>query len=787
MIIRPGRTVALVAFGAACLGASTAIAQNYSAEVRRTSFGVAHVKAADYGGIGYGVGYAFAQDNFCMAADEFVTVRGERSRYFGESGTTPYQRNNLVSDFYYTLVNADAAPLAAGLNGMSAETRAAFRGWVAGFNRYLRDTGVANLPAPCKDAAWVRPIDEVDMMRLVRRYLLEASTNNFMEGMVAAKPPSASTGKSLTRLGPKSDAGIPGFDQDYWPTWRSDIGSNALALGRDATDNGRGLLLGNPHFPWSGTLRFYQFHVTIPNEIDVMGGSLSGFPLINIGFNKDVAWSHTNDVAWHFTIYQLKLDPANPTKYVYDGQTRDMTTKTVTVQVKNADGTLSSKSNTFYLSHFGPVTTSSALPIPWTSSFAYAIRETNLDNWRLADQWRAINKATSTADVKAALQSIVGIPWVNTTAADREGNVFYGDISTAPNVPREKQSLCTPDVTFAVVFSLKGPPVLDGSRSFCEWDDVSGAPQAGLIPGGAMPFIDRHDFAQNSNDSYWLANPAVETYRWDIPAVVGVVPDVQGMRTRLGVLQAQARLAGTDGRTGNRFSLANLQEIALSNRSLTADLYMPDVMALCQGSAAAAVQAECGALSAWDRQFELASRGAHLFREFFNAARSIANVYRVPFNYLDPVNTPRGFNVDSPALATALAAALKTAGDKVRGAGLAIDAPLGTVQFTLRGATPIPVHGGEENLGIYNKVSSALVPNLGYVITTGTSYIQTVQYTDAGVNAQGFLSYSQSTDPASPHFSDQTMRFMNKQWITFPFTEAQITSDPAYSTMTIQE
>ena len=787
MIIRPGRTVALVAFGAACLGASTAIAQNYSAEVRRTSFGVAHVKAADYGGIGYGVGYAFAQDNFCMAADEFVTVRGERSRYFGESGTTPYQRNNLVSDFYYTLVNADAAPLAAGLNGMSAETRAAFRGWVAGFNRYLRDTGVANLPAPCKDAAWVRPIDEVDMMRLVRRYLLEASTNNFMEGMVAAKPPSASTGKSLTRLGPKSDAGIPGFDQDYWPTWRSDIGSNALALGRDATDNGRGLLLGNPHFPWSGTLRFYQFHVTIPNEIDVMGGSLSGFPLINIGFNKDVAWSHTNDVAWHFTIYQLKLDPANPTKYVYDGQTRDMTTKTVTVQVKNADGTLSSKSNTFYLSHFGPVTTSSALPIPWTSSFAYAIRETNLDNWRLADQWRAINKATSTADVKAALQSIVGIPWVNTTAADREGNVFYGDISTAPNVPREKQSLCTPDVTFAVVFSLKGPPVLDGSRSFCEWDDVSGAPQAGLIPGGAMPFIDRHDFAQNSNDSYWLANPAVETYRWDIPAVVGVVPDVQGMRTRLGVLQAQARLAGTDGRTGNRFSLANLQEIALSNRSLTADLYMPDVMALCQGSAAAAVQAECGALSAWDRQFELASRGAHLFREFFNAARSIANVYRVPFNYLDPINTPRGFNVDSPALATALAAALKTAGDKVRGAGLAIDAPLGTVQFTLRGATPIPVHGGEENLGIYNKVSSALVPNLGYVITTGTSYIQTVQYTDAGVNAQGFLSYSQSTDPASPHFSDQTMRFMNKQWITFPFTEAQITSDPAYSTMTIQE
>ncbi len=784
MKIRIIRAAGLAALVAACCGAALALAQTYSAEIRRTSFGVPHVKAASYGSLGYGVGYAFAQDNFCMIADEFVTVRGERSRHFGESGTTPYLRNNLVSDFYYTLVNADPAPLLAGLEKMGPEVRAAFRGWVAGYNRYLRDTGVANLPAPCKDAAWVRAIDDADMMRLVRRYLLEASTNNFMEGMVAAKPP---TGASAAKLGPKADGGIPGFDADFWPDWRSGIGSNALALGGDATDNGRGLLLGNPHFPWTGTLRFYQFHATIPGELDVMGGSLSGFPLINIGFNKDVAWSHTNDVAWHFTLYQLKLDPANPTRYLYDGQLRDMTTKTVTVQVKNADGSLSPRSNTFYFSHFGPVTTSTAVPIPWTGAFAYAIRETNMDNWRLADQWRAINKATGTADIKAALQSIVGIPWVNTTAADREGNAFYADISTAPNVPREKQSLCTPDVTFAVVFSLKGPAVLDGSRSACEWDEADGAPQPGLLPGGRMPFIERRDFAQNSNDSYWLANPAVDAYRWDIPAVVGVVPDVQGMRTRLGVLQAQARLAGTDGRTGNKFTLANLQEIALSNRSLTADLYMADVMALCQGSAAAAVQAECGALSAWDRSYELASRGAHLFREFFNAARNLPNVYRVPFNYLDPLNTPRGFNVDSAAVATALAGALKSAGDKIRGAGLAIDAPLGTVQFTLRGATPIPVHGGEENLGVYNKISSSLVPNLGYAVTTGTSYIQTVQFTDAGVNAQGFLSYSQSTNPASPHFADQTMRFRDKQWIAFPFTEAEIGADANLSTLTIQE
>ena len=85
------------------------------------------------------------------------------------------------------------------------------------------------------------------------------------------------------------------------------------------------------------------------------------------------------------------------------------------------------------------------------------------------------------------------------------------------------------------------------------------------------------------------------------------------------------------------------------------------------------------------------------------------------------------------------------------------------------------------------RISSSLVPGVGYVVTTGTSYIQTVQFTDAGPNAQAFLSYSQSTNPASPHFADQTQRFSAKQWITLPFTEAAITADPAYRTTTISE
>src|SRR3546814_16208325 len=64
------------------------------------------------------------------------------------------------------------------------------------------------------------------------------------------------------------------------------IGSNAVALGKTATANGRGLLLGNPHYPWHGILRFYQMHLTIPGKMDVMGVSLPGVPAVAIGFTK---------------------------------------------------------------------------------------------------------------------------------------------------------------------------------------------------------------------------------------------------------------------------------------------------------------------------------------------------------------------------------------------------------------------------------------------------------------------------------------------------------------------
>ena len=183
---------------AASLAAHTTSTTGYSAEIRRTEYGIPHILARDYAGLGYGYGYAFAQDNLCTMADRVVTLRGERSAYFGAAGdsgdTLGASTTNLNSDIYYQGLRksgvvhrllARPAPL-----GPTPQARQLVDGYVAGYNRYLRDTGVAHLPDPtCRGQSWVTPITTTDVWTLV--YDLDTLTGvaAFKEAIATASPP----------------------------------------------------------------------------------------------------------------------------------------------------------------------------------------------------------------------------------------------------------------------------------------------------------------------------------------------------------------------------------------------------------------------------------------------------------------------------------------------------------------------------------------------------------------------------------------------------------------------
>lgn len=107
------------------------------------------------------------------------------------------------------------------------------------------------------------------------------------------------------------------------------------------------MLLGNPHFPWTTTNRFYEVHLTVPGKLDVMGASIAAFPVVSIGFNRDVAWTHTVSTGRRFTLFELRLAEGDPTTYLVDGTPHKMTARTIAFDVKLPDGRIERRAHTF--------------------------------------------------------------------------------------------------------------------------------------------------------------------------------------------------------------------------------------------------------------------------------------------------------------------------------------------------------------------------------------------------------------------------------------------------------
>lgn len=743
-----------------------------TATIQRTANGVPHIVAPDAETLAYAMAYAYAQDNFCMTADQLVTVRGERARYFGGATQGLLARRMFPNEQIDLFIAAhmDDAALERAWAGASAESQALARGAVAGYNRYLSDQA-GKLPAACNGQPWVKPMTLAEFRRQGELTAVQAATAALADAMLGAKPPARTAAAAGVLVDPAAALDAPVDLADAADAMReaglldSPLGSNAWAFGKESTANGSGLLLGNPHFPWAGVNRFWQVHLTIPGNLDVMGVGIGSFPGVTIGFNKDIAWSHTVSTGKRFTLHELTLVPGDPTSYVVDGQPVKMTSRTVSAPVRGADGTVQAKTQTVWSTRWGPVVVIPRAGLNWTDKLAYALKDANLGNVRASETSFGFGRARNVQEVRDAMRNI-GTPWVNTIAVDRNGNALYADVSVVPDIDAEQLQRCAPSKPAAALLAGAGLVVLDGSKSACDWKRDAASPVPGLIPIGRMPTTVRTDWVHNSNDSYLYTNP-LQTWTGISPLVGDA--SLSRPRTRADLTEIPALLAQ------GKVTPEAVQKQLFGNRNFMAGVVLPDLLAACAGSAAPAtaeVRDGCAALAGWDRNNNLDARGAHLFREFWRSARLIPNVYRAPFNVAQPVATPAGLKMDDAAVAAKVWESLTGAVKAVRGAGFALDATLGSVQRPAITDMPIPLHGGDEFEGVLNNLGNQFSPGIGpkgLLIDYGTSYVQTVTFDARGPVAQAILTYGQSTDPASPHATDQLWLFSRKEWPVLPF------------------
>ncbi|MGD9598824.1 MAG: penicillin acylase family protein [Steroidobacteraceae bacterium] len=764
--LRRAVACAAAALAAVVAGCSTLPQPARSVQIQRTAHGIAHIEAPDYESLAYGVAYAHAQDNVCQTANQLVTVRGERSRYFGPQGEALLGLRVLPNEQIDIFVRShmDDAALAAALATASADTRAAYRGYIEGYNRYLRDHA-AHLPAPCHGMAWVRPMTPADYLRLQELTMVQLGVALFADAIVAAAAPDG-TGPVASQ--PAVSQAVAALERFHLS--EPLLGSNGWAFGADVTRNGRGVLLGNPHFPWSGVNRFWQMHLTIPGKLDVMGAAIGHTAAVQIGFNRDVAWTHTVSTGQRFTLYELELAPGDPHSYLLDGKPVPMTPRRVTYEAIDAGGAVQSRQHTVWQTRFGPVLVVPRAGLGWSATRAYALKDANTLNVRAMDIWLGFNRDHSVGDMRATLARL-GVPWVNTIAADRDGNAMYADVSVVPDIDAAQLARCAPSKAAAALFKAADLTVLDGSRSSCDWHRDPSSPVPGWMPIERMPVAVRRDWVQNSNDSFWMSNPGIG---WpDISPLVGWTAYPQSLRTRSGLHEIERRLAGEDGfAADSKVGIAEIQSMLFANRNHAAWLVLDDFLPLCRAATSQAGREGCAVLAAWDRRNNLGSRGEHLFREWWRIAGGIEGVWRTPFDPADPVNTPAGLDTGKQAVRTALLEALDKAVATVRAAGFTLDAPLGDVQTYTTAHGVVGLHGGPEFEGVLNKVETAERGPLesgGYQIDFGSSYIQTVTFDDRGPVAEAMMVYGQSSQPDSPYSFDQLPLYTGKRWMRLPF------------------
>ena len=417
--------------------------------------------------------------------------------------------------------------------------------------------------------------------------------------------------------------------------------------------------------------------------------------------------------------------------------------------------------------------------------------------------------------------------WVNTTYADAAGNAFYIDSSSVPELSDETlaalQAKRRASPLFDTLFE-QGITLLDGSTSRDDW--VEGACN-GIIVGEDRPQLQRDDFVQNSNASHWSANPAAPLVGYS--PLFGAEEAPLNARTRLGLAMLQSPTEtgfATDAPAGQDglFGAQELLDVIWNDRAFHAEELLPELRARCStigndpvnlpGSAARSVSDACTVLADWDGTYGIDSIGAHVFRVFLAQLFTRDDVpFTVPFDPADPVNTPTGVpdtgrgTADDPLLVS-LAAGLSL----LDRANIAYGATLGSVQsYRPSGGVPpngepvalgepIPWHGGDGNLdGAFNAIGVvdstvdedtrfprlaptvvadtgglSEVPGEGWIIGRGTSFHFGLTFTDTGPEAWGLTSYSQSSDPESPWFTDQSEDYSSKTPRRLLFEEADI-------------
>jgi penicillin amidase len=436
----------------------------------RDNYGVPHIFADTKEGLGYGAGYAMAQDRLWQAD----VMRRAATGRLAELGLATIEDDIATRTLWYS--EDELLEIYDEWDPAEDYLKPMIEAYVDGINAYI-DQALDNLyiymPAEYMAqnlVAYLEPFTVADVVGLTvlmgwRFGGTGGSEGDLYEALLTLQAMHGDTagGAIWNDLFPLDDAGAPvtipseslsvlsqdgtSLDvpdnlgpvleqaQELWATQDAafealgvptKFGSNAVLVSPELSATGNALELGGPQMGYTMPQIVYELglHGAGINAVG-MAMPCAG-PFILIGVSESGAWTSTTGSSDVVDVRILTLNPADPTQYWYNGAWVDMERRNELVYGPKKQ---TYQATSIYRSVYGPI-----ISMDLAAGTAVTLHTPFFKNEIAGEQgWQLFQAATNIDEFEAAVELI--IPSHNFYWADTEGNIGYWHAGRFPVKP----------------------------------------------------------------------------------------------------------------------------------------------------------------------------------------------------------------------------------------------------------------------------------------------------------------------------------------------------------------
>ena len=705
-----------------CLNAAPAIYKpQHGTQILWDRYGVPHIFAKTTADLFYCFGWAQAHAHGDLLLRVYGESRGRAAEYFGPG---PAEKNLRTDRWVWT--NGVPQRAEQWLEAQTPEFHGYLEAFAAGINAYAarhpEEIGAAEKQ--------VLPVTALDVMEHAEHFVFF----EFVATPRLAEPPAARRAAGLEWPRGSDPNTMFLANQD------TEDGSNGWAIAPSHSASGHAMLLMNPHLAWGGETSYFEAQLSAPG-IDLYGATQVGLPVLRFTFSDYNAITNTVNTGNGSLLYKINEKDGG---YVFDGTVRPFGKSAHTIKVRQPDGSFTEEKLEVLSTVQGPI-------IRRDDGAPIALHVTGLDHPYMLEQIWKMDTAHTLAEFQAQMRRLQ-YPTYNVMYADRDGHIEY-------------------------LFNEEVPKRSEGDFGF--WQRPVSGDTSKLLSDGYLSYDDlpkiidpASGYVQNSNEPPWdAAWPTMIDKTKYLPYVSSTFP---AFRPDRGL-----RMLSED----KKISFDMLLDKKLSTHMELADRLLPDLLEAVEKYGSDRAKQAAAILRNWHRDAEVDSTGALLFytwaQKFVNTTVSVAapggmRNFAVPYDVNEPLTTPRGLKDPKEAAEMLDEAAVET--EKIYGA---MDTPWGKVMriqlndqsdgdtAVERGpalnGVDLPGNGGYGNLGIIRVVTYGPMADGTKTPIHGDGFTLAVEFTPV-IHAKVLLSYGDSSQPGSPHHTDQLHLVAQKQW-----------------------